>query len=89
MQIAEMLKIFRIFAGHGSYCFPGLHAWEAASHAICVVAPGNNTVKCKKNKNNKKQMGESKMHIFASDGYIERSFSPYTSPMERFKQKYK
>lgn len=48
MQIAEMLKIFRIFAGHGSYCFPGLHAREAASHAICVVAPGNNTVKCKK-----------------------------------------
>lgn len=45
-----MLQIFRIFAGYGSYCFPGLHAWEAASHAICVVAPGNNTVKCKEKK---------------------------------------
>lgn len=46
MQVAWILQIFRIFVGHGSYCLPGLHAWEAASHVICVVAPGNSTIKC-------------------------------------------
>lgn len=48
VKVASTLQIFRIFAGQGSYCFPRLHAWEAARHPICVVAHGNNSYAYKK-----------------------------------------
>lgn len=41
MQVGQILQFCRIFAGHGSYCLPGLHAREAVSHVICVVARSN------------------------------------------------